>query len=123
MRFAQRVFLLSALWGFLVLPPMYFVELQSGDDYPLPLSRPEFYYGFAGLALAWQVVFLIIAYDPLRFRPLMLTGVLEKIVFGAAAIPLYFAARTPGIMALASCLDLALGVLFVAAWWQTRPRD
>ena len=123
MRFAQRVFLLSALWGFLVLPPMYFAEVKFGSTDPPPLSQPEFYYGFVGLALAWQVVFLIIAYDPLRYRPLMLAGIMEKIVFGAAAIPLYFAGRTPANMAAASCIDLILGVLFAISWWKTRPKD
>jgi hypothetical protein len=39
---------------------------------------PENYYGFIGTALAAQAPFLIIATDPVRFRPAMLAGVCEN---------------------------------------------
>ncbi|HTN76318.1 MAG TPA: hypothetical protein VL096_13765 [Pirellulaceae bacterium] len=122
MRFAQRVFLICGLLGIAMLAPMYFTEALYSHNYPPAINHPEFYYGFVGLALVFQFAFLIIASDPLRYRPLMLIGVLEKIVFGAAAIPLAILGRTPAIMALAGCLDLTMGVFFALAWWQTRER-
>ena len=51
---------------------------------PTLIERPEHFYGFIGVARAWQVIFLIVASDVMRYRPLMLAGVLEKLSFGAA---------------------------------------
>lgn len=123
MRFAHRVFLLAGIYGILTLLPQFFMERRFNQDYPPAIAHAEFYYGFTGLAFAWQFVFFIIASDPLRYRPMMLAGVLEKTVFAAAAIPLYLLGReTPFVIVFFSCLDLALGVLFAIAWWQTRDR-
>lgn len=43
-----------------------------------PLNHPELYYGFAGIALAWQGVFLILGRDPGRHRIMMIPAMREK---------------------------------------------
>ena len=88
---------------------------------PTPIDRPEHFYGFIGVALAWQFVFLIVASDAMRYRPLMLAGVLEKLSFGAAVAILYSVGRVSMGVLLAGTVDLVLGVLFVAAFIATRP--
>ena len=115
--FARRVFLVAAIYGIVVLAPQYFVELGL----PALMERPEHYYGFIGVALAWQFVFLIVASDVMRYRPLMLAGVLEKVSFGAAVAVLYLVNRVSIGVLLAGTLDLILGALFVAAFIGTRP--
>jgi len=75
-RFAKQVFLVAGIYGIVVLLPQYFVEW--GLDLPMPITRPEHFYGFIGVALSWQFLFLVIARDVERYRPLMLVGVLEK---------------------------------------------
>ena len=119
MRFAKWVFLLAGLYGVAVLVPMYFTEVRYGRDHPPPVARPEFYYGFAGVALAFQAVFLLIAADPVRYRPVMLPAVLEKASFVAAVAVLYPAGRAPAVMAAAAALDGMWGVLFVIAYLRT----
>lgn len=121
MKFARWVFLLAGIYGVLIVTPQYFLETRIGRDYPPAITHPEFFYGFTGVALAWQVAFLIIGSDPLRFRPIMLAGVLEKATFGIAAIVLYLQSRLAKEMVFFGVLDLVLGVLFVVAWWKTRP--
>jgi hypothetical protein len=37
--------------------------------------------GFLGVTLAWQVAFLLISRDPLRFRPLMPVTGIEKLLY------------------------------------------
>lgn len=69
MRFSRVVFRIAAAWGFLSVAPMFFLLDRFGRDNPPPVTHPEFFYGFAGLTLAWQIVFLIVASDPARFRP------------------------------------------------------
>jgi len=72
MKFARIVFLIAGIYGILVLTPLYFLEQTIGRETPPPITHPEFFYGFVGVGLAWQIVFLIIARDPLRFRPMMI---------------------------------------------------
>ena len=115
--FARRVFLAAGLYGVVVLAPQYFVELGL----PTLIERPEHFYGFIGVALAWQVIFLIVASDVMRYRPLMLAGVLEKLSFGAAVAILYSVDRVSIGVLLAGTLDMVLGALFVAAFIATRP--
>jgi hypothetical protein len=79
MRFAKIVFKVAGIWGFLVLTPLYFLFDAIGRNVPPPITHPGFFYGFVGVALAWQVAFIVIATDPARFRPLMIPSILEKV--------------------------------------------
>jgi hypothetical protein len=119
MIFARRVFLIAAIYGFIVLLPQYFLEEKIGRDTPPPITHPEYFYGFVGIALAWQVVFLLISRDPIRYRPLMLVAVIEKASFGLAAVALYVSGRLSGQMLAAGLLDLILGALFIASYRRT----
>jgi hypothetical protein len=111
-KFAKRVFLVAGIYGIVVLLPQYFIELGL----PAPIAQPEHFYGFIGVALSWQFVFLLIARDVHRYRPLMLVGVLEKLSFGLAVVILYAADRvSPGVLG-AGAIDLALGALFGLAY-------
>lgn len=118
-RFARRVFRLAAIYGVLVLVPQYFLEERIGRDAPPAITHPEYFYGFIGIALAWQLVFFIIARDPVRYRPLMLAALVEKGSFGFAAIALYLSDRLSAQMLGAGLIDLMLGALFVIAYVRT----
>ena len=48
-----------------------------------PQSLTEFYYGFVRVTLSWQVLFVLIAGNPARYRSLMLVAVLEKLIYAA----------------------------------------
>ena len=119
MNFARRVFFWAAIYGFLVLFPQYFLLERNGRDFPPAITHPEYYYGFVGLALVWQAVFLLISRDPVRYRPLMPLAVLEKAVFGIPAVVLYLQHDLPLAMLGAGLIDLALGTLFLAAYLRT----
>jgi hypothetical protein len=93
MRLAKWVFLLAGVSGVLLVLPPYFLEGKLGEDDPPPLNHPEFYYGFLGVTLAWQLLYLLIASDPARFRPAMPLGLLGKGSFGVAIAVLYAAER------------------------------
>lgn len=95
----------AALYGALALLPMYFTP-------PPGLAQPVFYYGFIGVALAWQLAFWIIASDPVRYRLLILPGIVEKLGFGIAASYLFMTAELPLTLALGGAVDLAMAALF-----------
>jgi hypothetical protein len=118
MRLARIIFVAAAIYGLLLLVPGLLVENTGGHAF---LAQPEYYYGFYGLALAWQVGFLLIASDPLRYRPLMLVAVLEKATFFGACIALWSAGRLPGMSGpfLGAMIDGLLMLLFLLAWWVT----
>src|SRR5919109_3582923 len=92
-KFAKYVFRIAGILGLIVLAPQYFMEQRVGTDYPPAITHPEFYYGFIGIALAFQVLFIIISTDPVRFRPAMIAGILEKLAFAVPAVVLFIAGR------------------------------
>jgi hypothetical protein len=116
MRFARYVFLIAGIYGLLVLTPNYFLERQISTEHPPAITHPEFFYGFIGLAVVFQVVFFIIAIDPLKYRLLMIAAVLEKLSFGIPALILYFQSRLKGAFFFGGIIDLVLGTFFVAAF-------
>jgi hypothetical protein len=116
MKFARWVFLLAGIYGVLVVLPQFFLERRVGIDYPPPITHPEYFYGFAGVALAWQFAFLIISRDPARYRPMMLPGIMEKAAFGFATIVLYMEERLAWQMLVFGLIDLVFGMLFLVAW-------
>ena len=119
MKFARWSFLIAGIWGILVLTPLYFLEKRTGIDHPPAITHPEYYYGFVGVALAWQVLFLIIAPDPQRFRPAMLAAMIEKFSFVISTYVLYALGRVDSTMVAAASADLVLGVLFVISFFKT----
>ena len=99
--------------------PLYFMEAQTGRDYPPPITHPEYYYGFVGVGVAWQLAFLVISRDPVRYRPLMLPAIVEKASFGIAVAVLYLQLRVSSLMFGVAMVDSLLGVLFFVAWKAT----
>ena len=118
MKFAKVVFWMAGIWGVLAITPLYFLFDVIGRQDPPAITHPGFYYGFAGVALAWQIAFLVIATDPKRFRPMMIPSVVEKFAFGIAIVTLVMQGRTQRTDLVFAATDLTLGVLFVAAYWR-----
>jgi hypothetical protein len=119
MRFAKWVYTGAGIYGLVALLPQYFLEKTAGDGAPLP--HPEFFYAFLGVAVAFQLVFLIMGRDPVKYRALMLPSVVEKWSFTFSAWPLYLAHRTPLLPVAFSTIDGVLGVLFLISWIRTKP--
>ena len=120
MRFAKLVFLVAGIYGLIVMLPQYFLEGRIGVDTPPPVTHPEFYYGFIGVTVAWQVLFLFLSSNPVRYRPMIIPAILEKITFVGAIIVLVLQERVSSLMLAPASGDLLLGILFVAAYVKTR---
>lgn len=115
-RFARRVYTIAGIYGLIVMLPQYFLEGKIGRDTPPPITHPEYFYGFIGIVLVWQVAFLVIARDPARFRALMPVTVLEKLVFAVPVAILYAQGRVASATLVFGAIDVVLGALFFTAW-------
>jgi hypothetical protein len=116
MRFARWVFMAAGVCGIVIMAPMYFLEERLGLDSPPAITHPEIYYGFIGVTLAWQLMFLVIAFDPVRFRLAMLPAVFEKASFVVAILVLCVLGRVTGSVIGFAVLDALWMVLFTAAF-------
>jgi hypothetical protein len=114
MQSAKWIFRIAGTYGVVVLLPMYFLEPMFTDS-----AHPEFYYGFVGVGLAWQVLFFILAGDPVRYRPMMIPAILEKIAYGGATFWLFLAGRAAASVPLSGAVDWFFAALFLWAWLQT----
>jgi len=113
------VFLAAGVWGVLIVTPLYFLYDTVGRQYPPPITHPDFYYGFLSVTLAWQVAFLLIGTDPIRFRPLMIAAILEKAGYLTTLSTLYLQGRLQFGQFVVVSPDAILGLLFVAAFIAT----
>jgi hypothetical protein len=119
MKFARIAFGIAAIWGILVLTPLYFIFDLIGRQDPPPITHPAFYYGFVSVGLTFQIVFLVIAKDPVRLRPMMIPSVLEKFGYGATLLVLYLQSRLHIQDLALGVVDVLFGVLFIVAFVKT----
>ena len=120
MAFAKRAFLIAGIYGLVVLLPQYLLEAKNGRDFPPAITHPEYYYGFIGIAVAWQIAFLVLAKNPIRYRPMMIPAIIEKATFAIAVGVLFAHNRVSLPMLGAGFVDLILGTFFVLAYIWTR---
>jgi hypothetical protein len=124
MRFAKIVFRIAGIWGLLIITPLYFLFDQTGIHNPPAITHPEFYFGFVGVTLIWQIAFFVIASDPIRFRPFIIVAILEKLIYIVTVPALYLQHRVASNQLLWVCTDSILCLLFVVAYFKTpiKPR-
>jgi hypothetical protein len=121
MKFPKTLLFMAGTYGLIVLIPQYFLETKNGRDFPPAITHPEYYYGFIGVAIAWQIAFLIMSRDPVRYRAMLIPAVIEKASFGIACFVLYFQRGVSPVVVGSGVIDLAFGVLFLVAYTKTGP--
>jgi hypothetical protein len=107
--FARTVFTLAAVVGCTVLVVRY---RQPGDfaDY----TR-------YAILLSWQIVFLVIAIDPTRYRLVMIPAILEKGIYVATVLALGAIGQIPDDEPAAAGIIVhgSFGILFLASFLLT----
>ena len=121
MKFAKIIFWIAGIYGLVVITPLYFLANRIGQQDPPPITHPGFYYGFVGVAIAWQIAFFVIASDPVRLRPIMIPAALEKISFGVAILVLYTHGQVYTADLGFGVADLVFALLFLIAFSKSRP--
>ena len=115
-KFARLVFWIAAVWGVLVLTPLYFIFDRIGATDPPPITHPGFYYGFVSVSLTWQVLFALVGAMPARLVAVMPIAVLEKFSYGITVVILYSQHRMHAGDLVFAGADAILGVLFLIAF-------
>jgi hypothetical protein len=120
MRFAKYVFIGAGIWGIAVLTPLFWLVDITGRQYPPPNDYPQFFYGFIAVAMAWQIAFIVIGSNPLRYRAFMIPAMIEKFGYVSLLFLLYGRSRIPAIDVQPAIPDGLIGILFVVAFFMTR---
>jgi hypothetical protein len=118
-KFARIVFLVAGVIGLFELTPLYFMFDVIGRQDPPAITHAGFYYGFIGVALAWQIAFIMISRDPVRLRPMMIPAVIEKFIYVITVLSLYMQSRIHASDLTFGVIDLLFGVLFLTAFFKT----
>jgi hypothetical protein len=121
LKFAKIVFRVAGIYGLLILAPIYFMENKIGQDTPPAITHPEYFYGFIGLGLAWQFLFLVLSTDPAKYRAMILPSILEKISYGIALAVLFSQHRLPVSVLAVGSVDWIFALLFLAAYFKSKP--
>lgn len=109
----------AAIYGAILLLPLYLLEARvAGPAVRLP--APEYYYGFIGAALGFQIVYWLIGGNPRHYRPLMLVGAFGKLSFWVPCAILWSLGRTSTSTFALVCGDLVLAIAFLIAWRSLR---
>mgnify|MGYP001611657134 FL=1 len=120
MKSVKYIFIVAGVYGLIVLLPMYFSESRFNVDFPPAITHPEYFYGFIGFGIAWQILFLLIAINPMRYKVMMIPGIIEKFSYSIAVIILFSQQRIPIMIFSSAIIDLLFGVLFIYAFFKTK---
>ena len=72
-----------------------------------------------GRILLTPFLFLLIGRDPVRLRPAMIVGVIEKLPFGFTVALLWMQGRAAAPLLIFSSIDIVWGALSAIAWLRT----
>ena len=112
MKFAKAVFWIAGAFGLLASVRLYF---QPGS---------YVYYGLIAVVLSWQLVFVLIAWDPSRYRPIMIPAMFEKLIWVVTLAYLHLRGQvTASELASGVIPHGLLGMLFVIAYIKTPKRE
>ena len=122
-RFAKLIFTVAGIWGVLIIVSLYFLESRINAEQPPAITHPEYYYGFLGVTLVWQFLYILIGRNPARYRPVMILAILAKSSYWLGVLILFLLDRVPIMVLLTSLPGLLLTILFAIAYATTQVRD
>ena len=114
MKLAKWIFRVAGVYGLMVTFPLIFGENMMG------VKQPEFYYGFVFLNICWQILYLFISSDPVRYRPMMIPAFLAKSSGTVALTWLYLQGRVSVPWIAMGAVDGVFAALFLIAFWAVR---
>jgi len=119
MRFARWVFLVAGAFGLIPVIHMTLGAFFSGEELlPDMASTGLFLYVSVLQYGLWQVLFFVLATDPVRYRPMMIPAFFVQVTAALNPAWLFLYGAVLGIPIV--LIDLVLAILFLVAFWLTR---
>jgi hypothetical protein len=115
------VYTVAGIYGLITVAPLYLMERAIATQSPPAITHPEYFYGFIGVTLAWQLLFLRIGRDPVALRAVIPITVVEKLAFGIPALVLFAQHRIAGSTLVFGLIDLVWAELFTMSYSRTDP--
>ena len=119
MKLAKWTFRTAGTFGLIVMIPLLFLEKLIEQIMPPSVNHPEFFYGFVILNICWQILYLFLARDPIRFRPMMIPSFFAKASGPVALMWLYLQDRISSQWITTTIMDGIFTVLFLVSFWIT----
>lgn len=116
MKLARWTFRTAGIFGLIVMVPILFAEKLIEQIMPPAVAHAEFFYGFVILNICWQILYLFVAKDPFRFRPMMIPAFLVKASAPAALLWLYLQGRISSQWITTAIMDGVFAMLFLASY-------
>ena len=121
MKLAKYTYLVAGVFGLiLVVPAAYAAMVDSSEAMPDPIGAGLFLYGYISQFVAWQLLYFILAADPIRLRPMMVPAFLAELTAPLNSAWLYFYGVPPWFVL--TIVFLAFATLFLVSYHRTRPR-
>lgn len=121
MKFARTTYLVAGVFGLLLMIPIAYAAIfDASDTMPGLMPAGLTFYGAILQFAACQVLLLILASNPLRFRPMMIPAFLAEVVAPLNTAWLYFYGVQP--WSAVTVVFLLLAILFLVAYFRTRPQ-
>jgi hypothetical protein len=118
MKLARCVFLTAGILGLLPVVPLAYAAMVN-EQIMLPDvgSASLFFYGFVFQYVCWQILYIVLARDPVRYRPMMILAFLAQVIAPLYPAWLYLYGFRLWISIVV--VDLVLAMLFLVAFWLT----
>ena len=113
MKFAKWILVLAGMVGMISLFPLYFKEHTIAPD----LMYPVFYYGFISINIIWQLMYIYISHDPVKFRPIIFFGFMVKIIGAISIFFLIIQDRAEYWWIAIALVDFIFSILFLVSFF------
>jgi hypothetical protein len=120
MKLAKWTFRTAGIFGLIVMVPLLFAMKLIDQIMPPAVNHPEFFYGFVILNICWQILYLFLSKDPIRFRPMMIPSFFAKASGSIALMWLYIQDRISSQWVATAILDGVFAILFLISFWVIR---
>ena len=118
MKLARWIFLVAGILGLLMVAPVAFTLVAGGKTIlPDAANLGLFIYVMVLQHICWQILFIILAREPIRYRPMMLLASFVEALTSLNPIWLFFFGVKYWIPIVV--VYLAFALLFIVAFWWT----
>jgi hypothetical protein len=112
MKLARWIFLIAGVFGLLLMIPIAVDVKVIGQIVP---PGGSFFYGSIMLNMCWQILYIFLSRDPVRYRPMMIPSFLAEASAPFASTWLYLYGYRLWIPTVVA--DGAFAILFLVAFW------